>query len=97
MKHKIALAVVVGLLVVGTAALAQAGGSFDLAWKKVSGGGGKSIGGTYELGGTAGQADAGVLSGGGFSVAGGFWGVGISAPPGYKLYLPLIMKKSPAW
>ncbi len=92
MKRKIALAVVVGLLVVGTAALAQAGGSFDLAWHKVSGGGGKSSGGTYELSGTAGQADAGALGGGGFSVAGGFWGGTTAAAVQYRFYLPLVLK-----
>jgi hypothetical protein len=97
MKHKITLAVVVGLLVVGSAALAQASGSFDLAWNKVSGGGGTSSGGSYELSGTAGQADAGTLSGGGFTVAGGFWGGTTAAAVPYRLYLPLVFKTIAAW
>ena len=32
-----------------------------------------SVGGGFELSGTIGQPDAGVLSGGGFTLSGGFW------------------------
>lgn len=47
---------------------------FSVDWYKVAGGGGTSTGGTYEVRGTIGQPDAsGVMSGGNYSVTGGFW------------------------
>ena len=43
-------------------------------WYKVSGGGGTSSGGHYHISGTIGQQDAGgPMSGGGYSLTGGFW------------------------
>jgi hypothetical protein len=43
-------------------------------WYKISGGGGTSTGGTYQVSGTIGQPDAGVtISGGNYSLTGGFW------------------------
>jgi hypothetical protein len=54
--------------------LAQTGGLFDLSWSTIAGGGGSSSGGSYALGGTAGQPDAGVSAGGTFTLGGGFWG-----------------------
>lgn len=59
-----------GLCLCTPAALAQ----FALDWHTVDGGGGTSTGGTYSLSGTIGQPDAGVMSGGTFSLVGGFWG-----------------------
>jgi hypothetical protein len=54
--------------------LAQSGGPYDLSWSTVDGGGGTfSTGGSYILGGSIGQADAGSLSGGSYAVSGGFW------------------------
>jgi hypothetical protein len=50
-------------------------GTFDLSWNTIDGGGGSSAGGTFEMQGTIGQPDAGVvaLSGGSFEVIGGYW------------------------
>ena len=46
----------------------------NIDWYKISGGGGSSAGGTYQISGTIGQADAGVaLGGGNYSLTGGFW------------------------
>lgn len=60
-------------LAVAPIALSQ---SYELGWWKVSGGGGTSTGGGYSLSGTAGQPDAGKpMTGGEFSVTGGFWAV----------------------
>jgi hypothetical protein len=43
-------------------------------WHKISGGGGTSTGGAYQVSGTLGQPDAGVaMSGGTYSLTGGFW------------------------
>jgi LPXTG-site transpeptidase (sortase) family protein len=53
--------------------LAQAGG-YDLSWWTVDGGGATfSTGGTYRLGGTIGQPDAGEHNGGDYTLYGGFW------------------------
>jgi hypothetical protein len=56
----------------------------------VDGGGGRSQSSEYTLTGTAGQADAGVSSGGNFTLAGGFWG---GYPPAQgKVYVPILRK-----
>jgi hypothetical protein len=62
---------------------AFAGGSFEIAWYTVDGGGGPSSGAAYELSGTAGQPDAGTpMIGGTYQVTGGFWaGMGPSVNP----------------
>ncbi len=53
---------------------AQTGGPYDLTWKTVDGGGTTSAGGgSYQLGGTIGQHDAGTANGGAYSLSGGFW------------------------
>jgi hypothetical protein len=49
---------------------------YSIDWYKVAGGGGTSTGATYQVTGTIGQHDAGVpMSGGNYSVTGGFWGL----------------------
>ena len=77
----------------GLAAHAQSGGGYDLTWNKVDGGGATfSTGGGYELGGTAGQADTGNLTGSGYALAGGFWP---GAAVQYRIYLPLVLRNYP--
>ncbi|MEE9293659.1 MAG: hypothetical protein V3W34_01670 [Phycisphaerae bacterium] len=46
---------------------------YDLTWHTVDGGGGTSSVGTFTLTGTVGQPDAGVMSGGTLTLAGGGW------------------------
>jgi hypothetical protein len=47
---------------------------YSIDWYKIAGGGGTSTGSVYSVSGTVGQPDAGVaMSGGNFSVTGGFW------------------------
>jgi hypothetical protein len=54
--------------------LAQSGGPYDLTWSTIDGGGATGVtGGIYSLGGTAGQPDAGLSTGGSYSLEGGFW------------------------
>ena len=58
-------------LLLPAGAMAQ---SYSIDWYKVAGGGGTSTGGTYQVSGTIGQPDAsGAMSGGQYSVTGGFW------------------------
>jgi hypothetical protein len=48
--------------------------SYSIDWYKIAGGGGTSTGATYSVNGTIGQQDAsGAMSGGNYSVTGGFW------------------------
>lgn len=72
------VALLISLLVLSWTVLAQPEDSFDLSWWTVNGGGGASTGGGFTLHGTAGQPDAGAMSGSTFEFAGGFW-AGISA------------------
>lgn len=48
---------------------------YAIDWHTIDGGGGTSTGGIYAVSGTIGQPDAGRMSGGEFTVEGGFWGV----------------------
>jgi len=58
--------------------------SYSIDWYKIAGGGGTSTGGVYSVSGTIGQADASApLTGGNFSVTGGFWSlVNVVQTPG---------------
>jgi hypothetical protein len=48
--------------------------SYSIDWYKVAGGGGASTGATYQVSGTIGQPEAGgAMSGGQYSLTGGFW------------------------
>ena len=46
-----------------------------IGWSTIDGGGGTSTNGQYSVSGTIGQPDAGSMSGGPFSLVGGFWGI----------------------
>lgn len=81
------------ILLITLPVLAQSGGDYDLSWSTVDGGGGTfSTGGDFSLGGTIGQHDAGVMSGGVYTLASGFWGGGVVTTTQFHLYLPLIEK-----
>lgn len=60
-----------GLLLAGS--ISVYGQSYSIDWFKVAGGGGTSTGGVYSVSGTIGQSDAGTMSGGNFTLQGGFW------------------------
>ncbi len=85
----LALVLAAALLVPATIALAQSGGNFDLSWNTVDGGGGAAGAAPYTLSGTVGQPDAGAMSGGDYTVVGGFWG---GAAIRYSLYLPVVVR-----
>jgi hypothetical protein len=52
-------------------ALAQTGGPYDLSWHNIGPGGGAS-GGSYDLLGSIGQPDVATMSGGPYTLTGGF-------------------------
>ncbi len=81
------------LLLAAVPVLARSGAGYDLTWSTVDGGGGTfSVGGGYSLGGTAGQPDAGQLTGGDYGLAGGFWSGGAPAGALYRVYLPIAVR-----
>jgi hypothetical protein len=84
------LALATLLLLVSSVSAATLDGDYDLSWWTVDGGGStNSQGEGYTLGGTVGQPDAGVLTGEGYTLAGGFWG---GASVEYRIYLPLVLR-----
>jgi hypothetical protein len=87
-------AIILGLLAAGLLLVpivaAQTGGGYDLTWSSIDGGGGTSAGSGYSLTGAIGQPDAGLqMSGGGYSLNGGFW---VGAAPNYRVFLPLVLR-----
>ncbi len=94
MTRKAACVLVLCLLaVLLPAGAVRAQGGYDLSWWTMDGGGQTfSTGGSYSLGGTIAQPDAGLLTGPGYRLEGGFWVGG--APPGslYRVYLPAIVR-----
>ncbi len=82
------------LLLAAMPVLAQSGGGYDLGWNSVDSGGTTfSTAGVYSLGGTAGQPDAAVMSGGTYTLSGGFWPGG--APPAIGVFLPVVVRTYP--
>jgi uncharacterized membrane protein len=77
-----------------TSTHAQIGGTYELTWSTLDGGGAtSSTGGTYSLDGTIGQPDAGAMSGGTYSLGGGFWAFATNVVNTLnKIFLPLILK-----
>ena len=77
--------------------LPLAGGAqtYTIDWYKIAGGGGTSTGGTYQVSGTIGQPDAGgAMTGGGYSLTGGFWSL-ISAVQSAGLPRLVIVPNGP--
>lgn len=70
-------------------AAAQTGGAYDLTWNSIDGGSAIQLtGGSYSLGGTIGQPDAGMQSGGNYKLNGGFWVDFL----GDRVMMPLIIR-----
>ena len=68
---------------------ASSGGNYTLDWSTIDGGGGTSSNGSLSLSGTLGQPDSGIVSGGAYTLAGGFWA---GAQADYRLRLPLLKR-----
>jgi hypothetical protein len=58
--------------------------NYSIDWYKIAGGGGTSSGGNFSISGTIGQHDAGLqqMSGGNYSLTGGFWSLYAIQTPG---------------
>jgi hypothetical protein len=74
-KWLLTLTILTAAMLLASDARAQSGGGYDLTWWTIDGGGVTfATGGTFNLGGTAGQPDASnALTGGTYSLTGGFW------------------------
>jgi hypothetical protein len=68
-------------ILLAASALAVCAQSYSIEWFTIDGGG-TSTGGVYSVSGTIGQPDAGAMSGGNFSVTGGFWSLFAVQTPG---------------
>ena len=81
------------LLLLATSPAARAAlDAFGLDWWTVDSGGGTSTGGVYSLSGTIGQPDAGSMSVGSYTLAGGFWSEEASLPPKWMIHLPFVIR-----
>jgi hypothetical protein len=87
-KTWIPVLAVLGLLAVGATLAAPL--AYSLDWWTTDNGGGDSQSGTYSLSATIGQPDAGLLTGGEYTIAGGFWG-GVWQPV-IRIYLPIVVR-----
>ncbi len=76
MVHRNIKAIITTTALCAMSSIALAGGDFDIPWYTIDGGGGTSFGGAFELSGTIGQHDAGVMAGGTFVLSGGYWAGG---------------------
>jgi hypothetical protein len=93
MKKLILIVLFCGLLFGLTWIVAASPDQLTLPWWTVDGGGATfSTGGGYTLGGTIGQPDAGVLTGDGYILGGGFWRGGVVAKVPHQVYLPLVLR-----
>jgi hypothetical protein len=65
----------IALLLLATTSTTLLAQSYSIDWFTIDGGGGTSTGGVYSVSGTIGQPDAGRMTGGNFTLDGGFWGI----------------------
>ena len=89
--------VVLALFILGVtiaSAIIAAPAALSIPWWTVDAGGGTSRGGPFALSGTAGQADAARMTGGSYSLHGGFWNPERGAISGvtYQNFLPLTRR-----
>lgn len=84
------LLALVASLAISTALAQSEDTGYNLFWWTVDGGGTTSnTGNGYSLGGTAGQPDASVWAGDGYTLTGGFWG---KTTVEYRVFLPLVLR-----
>lgn len=76
MKKRFTAFAILALVILGSASLAAARvqDGYTIDWWTTDGGGGTSTAAGYSLSGTIGQPDASALSGGGYTLTGGYWG-----------------------
>lgn len=89
----LSLSILIVLLLAGRAVYAQTGSGYDLSWNTVDSSSSPVTGSGYMLTGLAGQPDAGMsLTGGGYTLAGGFWIEGSANSRKSTVHLPIVLK-----
>jgi hypothetical protein len=71
---------VIGAFILALCPLQAPAQPYAIDWFTIDGGGGSSAGGVYSVSGTIGQPDAGISSGGNYTLTGGFWGGEFQGP-----------------
>ena len=90
---KLLLLLLILLVMIVIPVVAQSGGDYDLTWNTVDNSGGIiSSGSTFSMTGSIGQPEAGVVSGGSFTLCGGFITGGNFMPSNTFIYLPLLTR-----
>jgi hypothetical protein len=89
MVRAVILVLLIAAVVLVPGALAQ--GGYDLSWWTADGGG-TQAGGGYSLASTTGQHEALTWSGGGYTLAGGFWAGGPAVGGDNLIFLPLVVR-----
>jgi len=90
LKFSLPLAVVLIVAISGAVLAANQAFSPGLPWWTVDNGGGQSQADGYTLTGTIGQPDASQpMTGGSYSLTGGYWGSAVSST---SIYLPLVQR-----
>src|SRR5438045_2980873 len=85
-KNRRVLIYPAAIFVLWVSALVVSAQPYSIDWYKVAGGGGTSSNAQFTISGTIGQAEAGgPLSGGPYSVSGGFWTIYAVQTPGAPL------------
>jgi len=84
------------LLLTGVA-WAMSSASYAINWDVIGGGGGPISSASYAMNSTAGQAAIGFKTSSNYKLSSGYWyGVAAPAPPpGYRIYLPIVLKNYP--
>lgn len=72
--------------------LAQSGGEYELSRSSTDGSVSNSAGAEYALSGILGQGQPGLLSGGSYTLVGGFGGDSYTHSLPNPLYLPMVLK-----
>jgi hypothetical protein len=92
MKRRLVVLCLVALLFLVAIQVVRAAEApaLTLGWWTVDSGGGSIHGGTFSINATVGQAEPGSLSGGSYSLVGGFWADLQAALE--KIFLPLVRK-----
>ena len=90
-KHWMIFPITVLLLIMAATAFASSGGDYEISFYTIDGGGSTSSGDVYEVTGAIGQHDASkeAISGGDYSLFGGFWSGGFLD---HLIFIPLILK-----
>ena len=84
-------------LAVASVAWAMSSASYAIEWDVIGGGGGPMSSTSYRMNSTVGQAVIGPSGSASYGLGAGYWyGVVAPAPPpGYTIYLPIILKNYP--